>query len=270
MPAFNSIAGRIRHAACIAVLLALAGCAHVPANPPQPWRDAGQLVLVTVADWNADHGQLRSFERDDAGQWVQVGTTAPVVIGRAGAGWGRGLHPMQPDGPTKQEGDGRAPAGVFAISQAFGYGPHATTALPYTGMDAGDYCIDVSTSPLYNRIVDTAVVGEAAIEGSTEPMRRDIHAGGDQRYRIGFVVEHNPQAVPAAGSCIFAHVWKSPTTPTAGCTAMDAAVMERLLAWLRPDADPVFVLLPQAQYLQLRGPWALPGDAAGATPADSR
>ena len=66
MPAFNSIAGRIRHVACIAVLLALAGCAHVPANPPQPWRDAGQLVLVTVADWNADHGQLRSFERDDA------------------------------------------------------------------------------------------------------------------------------------------------------------------------------------------------------------
>ena len=160
--------------------------------------------------------------------------------------------------------------GVFAISQAFGYAPHATTALPYTGMDAGDYCIDVSTSPLYNRIVDTAVVGEAAIEGSTEPMRRDIHADGDQRYRIGFVVEHNPQAVPAAGSCIFAHVWKSPTTPTAGCTAMDAAVMERLLAWLRPDASPVFVLLPQAQYLQLRGPWALPGDAAGATHADSR
>ena len=196
-----------------------------------------------------------------AGGWRKVGTAAPVMIGRAGAAWGLGLHDAQPGtqpGPTKREGDGRAPAGVFAIGIAFGYAASAATALPYVAMDASDYCIDVNESPLYNRIVDTRAVGPEAIAGSTEPMRRDLHANGDQRYRLGFVIEHNAQARPAAGSCIFAHLWKSPTDATAGCTAMDDAVMARLLSWLQPAQRPVFVLLPESEYARLRGAWQLP------------
>jgi L,D-peptidoglycan transpeptidase YkuD (ErfK/YbiS/YcfS/YnhG family) len=103
-----------------------------------------------------------------------------------------------------------------------------------------------------------AEVGEAAIEGSTEPMRRDIHVDGDQRYRLGFVIEHNAQAVPRGGSCIFAHEWASPTTPTAGCTAMAPATMEALLGWLDPAATPVFVLLTEVDHARLRAPWDLP------------
>ena len=64
----------------------------------------------------------------------------------------------------------------------------------------------------YNQIVDADVVGAAAVKGSTEPMRRDIHVHGDQRYREGFVIVSNPDAVPQAGSCIFGHLWHSPTT----------------------------------------------------------
>ena len=56
--------------------------------------------------------------------------------------------------PQKQEGDGRAPAGVFRIGTAFGYADSARPALPYQAMTASDYCIDVNGSPLYNRIVD--------------------------------------------------------------------------------------------------------------------
>lgn len=259
MPSRNRIVKCIRNGVLAATaLLALAGCAHGPGDTSQQWHDARQLVLVTVADWNTDHGQLRSFERGDTGDWQQVGTTAPVVIGRAGAAWGLGLHAPQPAGPVKKEGDGRAPAGVFTIGTAFGYADRAATALPYAAMDASDYCIDVSDSPLYNRIVDAGEVGQAAVEGSTEPMRRDIHADGDPRYRLGFVVEHNLQATPMAGSCIFAHLWKSPTTATAGCTAMDEAVMERLLGWLQPERQPVFVLLPEREYARLHTAWRLP------------
>ena len=220
------------------------------------WSVAGQLVLVTTADWDSSHGTLRTFAR--TGQsWEAVGADVPVVIGRAGAAWGIGLHAPQP-GPRKREGDGRSPAGAFAVGAAFGYADSASTALPYEPMDANDWCIDVSASPLYNRIVDVGEVGVDAIAGSTEPMRRDLHANGDQRYKAGFVLQHNAGNEPDAGSCIFAHVWKSADSPTAGCTAMAEPALRRLLAWLRPDAHPVFVLLPLPEYERLRVAWDLP------------
>ena len=107
---------------------------------------------------------------------------------------------------------------------------------------------DVSSSRHYNRIVDAQVAGAAAVKGSSEPMRRDLHFHGDQRYRLGFVIEDNAQAVPKAGSCIFAHLWDGPTDATVGCTAMVPPVMRSLLAWLQPAEKPVFVLLPYRAY----------------------
>jgi L,D-peptidoglycan transpeptidase YkuD (ErfK/YbiS/YcfS/YnhG family) len=241
-------------------LLLLGGCASPGTPGSQAWDGARQLVLVTTPHVDADTGTLRRYVRDGNG-WRQVGDAGPVTVGRTGIAWGRGLHAPQP-GPAKREGDGRAPAGVFRVGAAFGYADAFPTALPYAPMDAGHWCIDVPDSPLYNRIVDTAEVGEAAIEGSTEPMRRDIHADGDQRYRLGFVIEHNTDAVLHSGSCIFAHEWKAPGVPTAGCTAMAPAAMEALLEWLHPAAEPVFVLLSTDDHARLHGPWGLPAPTA--------
>jgi L,D-peptidoglycan transpeptidase YkuD (ErfK/YbiS/YcfS/YnhG family) len=246
-------------AACLFLAL-LGACAHrtTPASGEATrWSNATQLILVTTPDWNAPAGTLRAFERA-GGQWKQIGNTTPVTIGRTGAAWGLGLNDVPADGPRKREGDGRSPAGVFAIGTAFGYAGNATTALPYAPMDANDYCIDVPDSTLYNRIVDAREVGADAVAGSTEPMRRDLHANGDQRYRLGFVIEHNAAARPGAGSCIFAHLWKSPTDATAGCTAMADAEMERILAWLDPGRHPIFVLLPDAEYSKRASAWQLP------------
>lgn len=222
------------------------------------WQSARQLVLVTTAGWDVDRGQLRTYQRHD-GRWQQVGAAVPVTVGKAGAAWGVGLStPLHDGGPIKREGDNRSPAGVFTIGEAFGYAARADTAMGYRALSASDYCVDVSSSPQYNRIVDERKVGAAAVKGSTEPMRRDLHAHGDQRYRQGFVIEHNPNAVPQQGSCIFAHLWKSPGTATTGCTAMQPKVMQRLLAWLKPQEQPVFVLLPQAELARLHEVWHLP------------
>ena len=240
--------------------LALTACATTPSpDAAQAWQGAGQMVVVTSAGWDATHARLHRFERarGDAA-WTEVGEPAPVVLGRAGSAWGIGLHPAQRGGPQKREGDGRAPAGVFEIGTAFGYADRIESFLPYRGMTASDYCIDVPSSPLYNRIVSSREVGEDGIAGSTEPMRRDIHADGDTRYRLGFVIEHNAEGRRQAGSCIFAHLWKTPDTPTAGCTAMAEPVMQQLLRWLDPQHHPVFVLLPEADYRRLRQAWQLP------------
>ena len=247
-----------RPLALLTFAVVLAGVAHADAADV-PWRNAGQMILVTTADWNVDHGTLRTFVREGDG-WREVRTSTPVTIGKNGSGWGLGLNAPQTaaGGPVKREGDNRSPAGVFRIGDSFGYAASVDTAMPYLALNATEYCVDVSGAKHYNRIVDANVVGLDAVKGSTEPMRRDLHANGDQRYRMGFVIEQNPQARPQAGSCIFAHLWKSPTDATAGCTAMTPAVMQSLLAWLKPQDHPVFVLLPQAEYERLRNTWQLP------------
>ncbi|MFT4256311.1 MAG: hypothetical protein QM599_05045 [Pseudoxanthomonas sp.] len=243
--------------AFLSLFAALLNAPFAHAGPTLPWADAEQMVVVVVPDWNASTGTLRRYERTRDG-WRLADHETGIVVGRSGVAWGLGLHPQQADGPQKAEGDGRAPAGVFALGEAFGYAKDVGTKLPYLALNESQYCIDVTDSPLYNRIVDAAEVGADAVKGSTEPMRRDIHADGDDAYREGFVIRQNPGNVAGKGSCVFAHLWKSPITPTAGCTAMDAKTMSRMLAWLDPKKHPAFVLLPQAEYDRLKHEWRLP------------
>ncbi|HVF35323.1 MAG TPA: hypothetical protein VND91_08365 [Candidatus Saccharimonadia bacterium] len=216
-----------------------------------------QLVVVTTPDWDAASGTLRRYERGTGESWRAVEAAVDVTIGRKGSAWGLGLHPPQ-SGPQKREGDGRAPAGVFGIGTAFGYAESTATKLSYAAMGATDWCIDVPASPHYNRLVDSRDIGADAVAGSTEPMRRDLHVDGDMLYEVGFVVEHNADAVRDAGSCIFAHVWRAPGKPTAGCTATDEASMRALLAWLDRTKSPTFVLLTVEQHRRLRTDWELP------------
>jgi L,D-peptidoglycan transpeptidase YkuD (ErfK/YbiS/YcfS/YnhG family) len=241
------------------LILLIGGCASAPgpASQARVLGDASQLALVVTPDWNSARGTLRRYERGPEG-WRQVGEEVAVTVGRSGSAWGLGLNAPQAQGPVKREGDGRSPAGVFAIGKAFGYPAQVATGLEYEAMDASDWCVDVPGSSLYNRIVDAREVGAAAVKGSSEPMRRDLLANGDQRYRIGFVIEHNAAGSDRGGSCIFAHVWKSPDDATSGCTAMSDADMQALLGWLDKRRDPRFVLLPRAEYARLRAAWQLP------------
>jgi L,D-peptidoglycan transpeptidase YkuD (ErfK/YbiS/YcfS/YnhG family) len=237
-------------------LLLLLAFAPLALAADRPWADSRQMIVVVVPAWNASGGEMSTWSHDGK-DWQSVAGAQPVTIGRTGAAWGLGLHPPQP-GLQKKEGDGRAPAGVFELGPAFGYAPTLATAMRYLPMSATHWCIDVPGSPLYNTIVDAKAVGDDAVEGSTEPMRRDLHADGDVRYRTGFVIQHNPANVDGAGSCIFAHLWKAPGQATAGCTAMDDAAMQALSGWIDPALHPVFVLLPRAEYERLQGEWQLP------------
>src|SRR3954468_24567269 len=81
---------------------------------PAAWSLSRQMIVVTTADWNVDHGQLRTYERDGS-TWKVVGSPVEVTIGKNGSAWGIGLHPPQSDAPAKIEGDGRSPAGIFRV-----------------------------------------------------------------------------------------------------------------------------------------------------------
>lgn len=256
--------GPLRLFALLAALALLCSCSTSAERAAAlPWQASRQAIVVVVVDWNSQRGTLHAYERSGT-TWREALPAHEVMVGRSGSAWGLGLHPAMGEGPVKREGDGRSPAGVFAIGHAFGYADAAATALPYDAMRGSHYCMDVPASPLYNRIVDADVVGAAAVAGSTEPMRLDLHSAGDPRYKLGFVIEHNAAARANAGSCIFAHLRRSGSEPTAGCTSMDEPRMQALLGWLRPEARPVFVLMPESEYRRVQAGWRLP--SIGAAP----
>ena len=218
---------------------------------------ARQVVVATVDDWDDVTAELARFARAPGGAWTPVGRPWPAVIGARGSAWGRGLHghgaPAGRGGPLKREGDGRSPAGAFAIGAAFGYAsaPPPGAREPYSQVDDGWVCVDDPRSARYNRVFDAG--GVAVDWSSFESMRRS-----DELYRWVVIVDHNADAAAGAGSCIFLHIWSGPTAGTSGCTAMARPDMEGLLAWLDPAAHPVFVLLPAAERAALRSAWGLP------------
>ncbi len=224
-----------------------------------------QLLLVLAPSWSGRSAQLQRFERTNkTSAWKSVGETLAVSLGRSGLAWGRGGHPhVEGVEPDKREGDGCAPAGIFAISALFGYAgldsPIAQAAkLPYLPATADLKAIDDPASAYYNRIVDQSAVAQRDW-ASCEDMLRS-----DQRYAIGAVVAHNAEPPAAgAGSCIFLHVWQSAGTPTAGCTAMSLADMTAIAGWLDARAVPLLVQLPILEYERLREHWGLPVTVVG-------
>ncbi len=239
------------------ILTSTLGCAQqqVAATDTVIPSQTNQLVVVVADDWQTTQAQLYRFERN-GNEWQQVGDDYSVVLGRTGLAWGIGLHPTQ-SGEQKREGDGKAPAGVFELGTAFGYLDSLQTNMTYQGMTANDYCIDVKGSPFYNQLVDKSVVGDAAVKGSSEWMRRDIYSQ-DNLYKKGIVVKHNSENIDGAGSCIFMHLWRAQDKPTAGCTAMTEQNMDSLLAWLDKNNAPLLVSLPKQQYTQKQTAWKLP------------
>ncbi len=237
----------------LAVALAL-GVSTASSAGPIPGQSR-QLVLVVTPEWGSTTGRLQRFQRTDStAEWTAVGEVVEVVVGRAGLGWGRGLHAGAGSGPRKAEGDGRAPAGAFLLTNAFGYAPRDSTrtALPYIQATQDVECVDDVASVYYNRVVNRDAV-DPDWNSHEEMRRRDV------LYSRGVVVAHNARPVVAGGgSCIFLHVWRGPGSTTSGCTAMSEPVLRLAIEWLDADAAPVLVQLPASEYRRVRRAWGLP------------
>ena len=193
-----------------------------------------QLIVVTTENWSTPEGKLQRFEHRQ-GQWVKAGKALNILLGRNGLGWGVGLHNIPKDAKIiKKEGDGKAPAGIFSLKQAFGYFPFVVD-YPYEVYKATDHCVDDVNSRLYNKIVDSTKV--KVDYKSKEHMRfpKDY-------YKYGIVVNHNhideEGAKKGAGSCIFLHI---KSIPTAGCTVMTESEMKEIIQWLDEKSNPLLL-----------------------------
>jgi L,D-peptidoglycan transpeptidase YkuD (ErfK/YbiS/YcfS/YnhG family) len=226
-----------------------------------------QMILVTTSDWNAVEGLMRRYERaTEHEDWRPVGDPISIVVGRNGLAWGIGVVPTDnaqvrsASDPVKREGDGRAPAGVFALGTAFGYAsePLQGLKMPYLNLTPSIECVDDPGSKHYNRLVDRSVV--VPDWNSSEHMR---NAG--EAYRWGVVIDHNGTLTgdtnapePGGGSCVFLHIWHSHDQGTAGCTAMSQTELGTLLTWLDLARQPLLVQLPEPTYERLINRWTLP------------
>ncbi len=195
--------------------------------------DSKQLIVVTTQNWSTPNGTLQRYEKTD--KWHKVGKSIDIKLGRNGLGWGIGLHTTPKDAKIiKKEGDGKAPAGIFSLKQAFGYFPFVVD-YPYEVYKSTDHCVDDVNSRLYNKIVDSKNIKKDY--RSFEHMRFS-----KDYYKYGIVVNHNHidevGTIRGAGSCIFIHIKK---VPTAGCTVMREDEMKELIHWLNAESNPLLI-----------------------------
>ncbi|MDR3374938.1 MAG: L,D-transpeptidase family protein [Ancalomicrobiaceae bacterium] len=129
----------------------------------------------------------------------------------------------------KREGDGATPAGRLGLIGLYYRADRRLppgsrlAARPIT--DTLGWCDDPADGR-YNRPVDLPFTP------SHERMRRD-----DGLYDVVGILDWNvTRRVLGRGSAIFLHIAKDDGTPTAGCIALSAADMRRLLPRLKPGA----------------------------------
>lgn len=168
-----------------------------------PGRLIIRLVAVRPASWRA---VLRVGE-----------TSLPCAIGRAGVV------------VAKREGDGATPAGGFALRWLL-YRPDRMTrprgGLAARALRTTDGWCDDPTSRQYNHLISLP------FPRSHERMWRD-----DNLYDLVVGLGYNDRPVrPGRGSAIFLHVAAPRLAPTAGCVALRAADLIRILPRLAAGA----------------------------------
>jgi L,D-peptidoglycan transpeptidase YkuD (ErfK/YbiS/YcfS/YnhG family) len=240
-----------RLAAVMAV--AAAALAHaIPSanaqNCPAPLAGARRLVLVTSQTMNDVAATMRLYERASPKEpWQARSEPEPATIGRGGMAWSQFFLRLARRGePIKIEGEKRTPAGIYSIGRSFG--TLASSRPNYLHLTPDTICVDDPAHPAYNTIASRARLGPAV---HAENMSRML-----PMYRRGLMVNYPTDARKQAGSCIFIHVWRSPTTGTAGCVAVPEPRVEALQDFAADGA--VLAVLPRGALDRLPG--CLPQD----------
>ena len=202
---------------------------------------ADKLIVVTTPDFNSVHGTLNRYEKV-AGKWKGLGGLVSIVVGKSGIGWTDDLFALK-NVPVKHEGDGRSPAGVFPLTQTFGFADALPGTQDYLPLTPTIECVDDVKSKHYAHIVDSSKV---KIDWTSSEKMREISL-----YKWGVVVPYNMRGTkPGAGSCIFLHIAPASGNGTAGCTAMPEANIEEIVHWIGKGA--VLVQMPEAQYARMK------------------
>lgn len=224
--------------------------------------DCTQAIIGIADGWNNSHVTLSVVEKNGNGQWVRVLGPYQGRLGKNGLVWGLGLHQNARNATIKSEGDGRSPAGIFALGGL--WVTHKTPVkhhrnIPYVNVGPNDLWVTNTTDPrYYNRHIRLDHPAKTAWE-LKEQMRQT-----DYPHSIKMLICHNTHERKGGvqvgkGSSIFFHIWRNEgKSPTAGCTSMEEKNLRAIIARINPNKKPVYVLLPRTEYANLRKSWRLP------------
>jgi L,D-peptidoglycan transpeptidase YkuD (ErfK/YbiS/YcfS/YnhG family) len=124
---------------------------------------------------------------------------------------------------NKREGDGGTPRGRFRLVRLWwrgDRGPRPRTGLPIRRIRANDAWCEDPADRRYNRPIRLA----ASAPG--DRLRRNDHL-----YDLIIEIDHNARPrIAGRGSAVFIHLARPGFAPTAGCVALAAGALRRLLA----------------------------------------
>jgi L,D-peptidoglycan transpeptidase YkuD (ErfK/YbiS/YcfS/YnhG family) len=149
--------------------------------------------------------------------WLIAGSSQiPVALGRAGIL------------ANKREGDGATPRGSFRLVRLWwrpDRTPRPRTLLPVRRIGKHDGWCEDSRDRRYNRPI---MVPEGQ---SGDRLWRE-----DRLYDLIIELDHNTRPrVAGRGSAVFIHVVREGFKPTAGCVALQASRLQRLLERVGPN-----------------------------------
>jgi L,D-peptidoglycan transpeptidase YkuD (ErfK/YbiS/YcfS/YnhG family) len=170
------------------------------------WLQKPAILRVARAPGNPSRGLLRLY-----------GVSIPVALGRGG---------IQ---ANKREGDGATPRGRFRLLRLWFRAdrmPRPKTRLPVRAIREGDGWCEDPDDRRYNRAIKLSPT-------SGDRLKRDDHL-----YDLVIELDHNTRPrMKNRGSAVFIHVARPGFAPTAGCVALRADDLKRLLARLPRDAQ---------------------------------
>lgn len=215
-----------------------------------------QLIVSVAPSWDSPTGKLLGLERAADGGWKQTLGPIPVLFGKNGLAWGRGVLGTEEPGRHKVERDARAPAGVFRLGKIYTYDSALPKGAdyPFHTVTEADAWVDDPALPQYNRFLSVD------LKNPPPWFEKQKMRHGDFAYRWLVEIRHNSDPpVAGMGSAIFFHIRRGETRPTWGCTSMAKEDLVSLMRWLRAPEKPHYVLLPWNEYRKKCKPWGLPG-----------
>jgi L,D-peptidoglycan transpeptidase YkuD (ErfK/YbiS/YcfS/YnhG family) len=182
-----------------------------------PWfadRVGAATQVISVVGAGGSNATLSTWQRAGS-EWTSVLGGAAAKVGAPGISSSYG------------ESSSATPAGVFAITGAFGRQADPGTGMSYLRVDSEDWWVSDVESPDYN-------THQRCARGTCKFNERVSENLWEQGavYDYALVMGVNAQRVPGGGSAFFVHVTNG--AATAGCVAIPAAQLVAVMRWVRP------------------------------------
>ncbi len=186
-----------------------------------------QVIVVSATRWRTTYGTVSLYSRTATGwhlsaRWpARLGYGGLVVASR------------------RVQDTSTTPAGVFAITQAFGRQANPGTRMAYTKVTMDHWWVEDRRSAYYNQMRLGSQGGFLRRTAGYNSSERLATMGA--QYDYAAVIEFNrPNPVIGRGAGIFLHAYGRGAT--GGCVSIRHDHMAATLRWLNPAAHPRIII----------------------------